>query len=308
MTPSDSTPVLTGAIPQLSTADAVEIGATAFGVSARHARDLGSERDRTFLLQDGQQAPVAVLKVSNASEDPEVLDMEAAAALHVNAVDPGLRVALPWRAGVVRRRGAGENRRRAGAAARRVARALGAALRHPARQQPDLRRRALRRGADRLGRDDGPPRAGAARVHAPAGAAHDVLGCPARAGGARDARRHPRSARPGGRRAGARRVRAPRDPGVAAAARAGRAHRPVGRQHADRRRRLHHRHHRLRRREPHGADHRPGVGAGLRRQRSRRAPSSSASPASSSTATSAASRSRTSSSRCSGSPGRHAAR
>ncbi len=99
MTPSDSTPVLTGAIPQLSTADAVEIGATAFGVSARHARDLGSERDRTFLLQDEQQAPVAVLKVSNASEDPEVLDMEAAAALHINAVDPGLRVALPWRAG-----------------------------------------------------------------------------------------------------------------------------------------------------------------------------------------------------------------
>jgi 4-aminobutyrate aminotransferase-like enzyme len=89
--------VLTAANPQLSAADAVAIGATAFGVSARSARDLGSERDRTFLLSgDG---PVAVLKVSNASEDPEVLDMEAALALHVDAVDPGLRVALPWRAG-----------------------------------------------------------------------------------------------------------------------------------------------------------------------------------------------------------------
>ena len=40
---------------------------------------------------------MAILKVSNASEDPEVLDMEAEAALQVTAADPGLRVALPWR-------------------------------------------------------------------------------------------------------------------------------------------------------------------------------------------------------------------
>ena len=87
--------VLTGATPRLTTADAVEIGATLFGVHARAARDLGSERDRTFLLEgDG---PVAILKVSNAAEDPDVLDMEAAVALHVTAVDPDLRVALPWR-------------------------------------------------------------------------------------------------------------------------------------------------------------------------------------------------------------------
>jgi 4-aminobutyrate aminotransferase-like enzyme/Ser/Thr protein kinase RdoA (MazF antagonist) len=87
--------VLTGANPQLSPEDAVEIGATAFGVSARTARDLGSERDRTFLLE-GEAG--AILKVSNANEDPEVLDMEAALALHVTAVDPELRVAVPWRA------------------------------------------------------------------------------------------------------------------------------------------------------------------------------------------------------------------
>ena len=84
--------VLTGATPRLTTAEAVEIGATLFGVRARAAKDLGSERDRTFRLDD-----VAILKVSNAAEDPDVLDMEAAAALHVTAVDPGLRVALPRR-------------------------------------------------------------------------------------------------------------------------------------------------------------------------------------------------------------------
>jgi 4-aminobutyrate aminotransferase-like enzyme len=86
--------VLTGVTPRLTSADAVEIGATLFGVPARAARDLGSERDRTFLLEG--DAP-AILKVSNASEDPDVLDMEAAVALHVTSVDPDLRVALPWR-------------------------------------------------------------------------------------------------------------------------------------------------------------------------------------------------------------------
>ncbi len=94
MRPVDA--VLTGATPRLTAADAVDLGATLFGVSARAARDLGSERDRAFVLDDGG-APVAVLKVSNSAEDPEVLDMEAAAALHVTAVDPALRVALPWR-------------------------------------------------------------------------------------------------------------------------------------------------------------------------------------------------------------------
>ena len=89
--------VLTGATPRLTTADAVAIGATAFGLAAHAARDLGSERDRTFALLDTTGTPVAVLKVSNSAEDPDVLDMEAAAALHITAVDPGLRVALPWR-------------------------------------------------------------------------------------------------------------------------------------------------------------------------------------------------------------------
>jgi 4-aminobutyrate aminotransferase-like enzyme/Ser/Thr protein kinase RdoA (MazF antagonist) len=89
--------VLSASRPALSDADAVELARACFAVPAAAARDLGSERDRTFALDDGDGAPVAILKVSNASEDPEVLDMEAEVALHVMAADPGLRVAVPWR-------------------------------------------------------------------------------------------------------------------------------------------------------------------------------------------------------------------
>jgi 4-aminobutyrate aminotransferase-like enzyme/Ser/Thr protein kinase RdoA (MazF antagonist) len=89
--------VLSASRPALSDADAVELARACFGVTAETARDLGSERDRTFALDDAHGTPVAILKVSNASEDPEVLDMEAEVALHVTAADPGLRVAVPWR-------------------------------------------------------------------------------------------------------------------------------------------------------------------------------------------------------------------
>jgi 4-aminobutyrate aminotransferase-like enzyme len=89
--------VLTANRPRLTSADAVGVAADLFGVVGHDARDLGSERDRTFALTDGDGATVAVLKVSNAAEDPAVLDMEAGAALHVTAIDPGLVVALPWR-------------------------------------------------------------------------------------------------------------------------------------------------------------------------------------------------------------------
>src|ERR1700727_2066478 len=90
--------VLSASRPALSDGDAIELAHACFGVTAAAARDLGSERDRTFALDAADGEPVAILKVSNASEDPEVLDMEAEAALHVMAADPGLRVALPWRA------------------------------------------------------------------------------------------------------------------------------------------------------------------------------------------------------------------
>jgi 4-aminobutyrate aminotransferase-like enzyme/Ser/Thr protein kinase RdoA (MazF antagonist) len=89
--------VLRASRPAVTDADAVELARARFGVAAAAARDLGSERDRTFALDDADGTPVAILKVSNASEDPEVLDMEAEVALHVMAADPGLRVAVPWR-------------------------------------------------------------------------------------------------------------------------------------------------------------------------------------------------------------------
>ncbi|HET8980908.1 MAG TPA: aminotransferase class III-fold pyridoxal phosphate-dependent enzyme [Solirubrobacteraceae bacterium] len=89
--------VLTATPPRLSLADAVTVAHSCFGVAAAEARDLGSERDRTFALSDTAGRPVAIMKISNPSEDADVLDMEAEAAQHVAAVDPGLRVALPWR-------------------------------------------------------------------------------------------------------------------------------------------------------------------------------------------------------------------
>jgi 4-aminobutyrate aminotransferase-like enzyme/Ser/Thr protein kinase RdoA (MazF antagonist) len=90
--------VLTADRPCLALADAVAVAAELFGVVAHGARDLGSERDRAFALEDAEGTTLAVLKVSNASEDPAVLDMEAAAALHVSEIDAELGVALPWRA------------------------------------------------------------------------------------------------------------------------------------------------------------------------------------------------------------------
>ncbi|MGH2842496.1 MAG: aminotransferase class III-fold pyridoxal phosphate-dependent enzyme [Solirubrobacteraceae bacterium] len=89
--------VLAAMPPSLGIADAVSVARSCFGLSAASATDLGSERDRTFALRDADGTPLAVMKVSNASEDPEVLDMEAEAALHVARVDPDLRVAVPWR-------------------------------------------------------------------------------------------------------------------------------------------------------------------------------------------------------------------
>jgi 4-aminobutyrate aminotransferase-like enzyme/Ser/Thr protein kinase RdoA (MazF antagonist) len=86
---------MTGERPLLDGAEAVEIARDAFGVEAGSARDLGSERDRSFMLADAGGAPVAVMKVSNAAEDPDVLDMEAGAARWIADVDPGLGVAVP---------------------------------------------------------------------------------------------------------------------------------------------------------------------------------------------------------------------
>jgi 4-aminobutyrate aminotransferase-like enzyme/Ser/Thr protein kinase RdoA (MazF antagonist) len=88
-------PVLAAARPAFDAAAAVDIARQTFDVEAVAARDLGSERDQTFLLLDPDDTPLAVMKVSNAVEDPSTLDMEALAVLHATRVDPELPLAIP---------------------------------------------------------------------------------------------------------------------------------------------------------------------------------------------------------------------
>jgi 4-aminobutyrate aminotransferase-like enzyme/Ser/Thr protein kinase RdoA (MazF antagonist) len=94
-TPVD--PVLLSPRPACTPADVLDIAAR-FGLDAADVRDLGSERDRTFLLSDSHGVGLAVMKVSNAAESPDTLDMEAEAVAHIARVDPALPVAIPWNA------------------------------------------------------------------------------------------------------------------------------------------------------------------------------------------------------------------
>lgn len=84
--------VLTAQPPAFSAEDAAALAAERFGLVGA-ATALGSERDQTFLIEGGADA--GVLKISNAGEDGNVLDLETAAILHVLAVDPALPVARP---------------------------------------------------------------------------------------------------------------------------------------------------------------------------------------------------------------------
>jgi len=95
--PADFDPVLASARPTFDEPAVLGIAAATFGLRAIAARNLGSERDQTFLLLDGGATPIAVMKLSNAAEDPATLDMEALAVLHATRVDPNLPLALPWR-------------------------------------------------------------------------------------------------------------------------------------------------------------------------------------------------------------------
>ncbi len=87
-------PVLKTDPPRFSGAEAAELGGRYFDVDADDVVNLGSERDQTFLLTTGS-APTAVLKISNAAENPATLDMEALVIRHIARVDPSLPVARP---------------------------------------------------------------------------------------------------------------------------------------------------------------------------------------------------------------------
>ena len=87
--------VLSSTPPSFGEADAATLAADLFGVSGA-ATPLDSERDQNFLIDDGAGGR-AVLKISNASEQPAVAEMEIAAALHAKRVDGDLPIALPRR-------------------------------------------------------------------------------------------------------------------------------------------------------------------------------------------------------------------
>jgi 4-aminobutyrate aminotransferase-like enzyme/Ser/Thr protein kinase RdoA (MazF antagonist) len=83
--------VLEAPPPRFTAEEIAAIAAELFGLRGV-ARDLGSERDQTFLIDDGAEG--GVLKISNLGEDPAVLDLETEAILRISRVDPELPVAL----------------------------------------------------------------------------------------------------------------------------------------------------------------------------------------------------------------------
>jgi 4-aminobutyrate aminotransferase-like enzyme/Ser/Thr protein kinase RdoA (MazF antagonist) len=82
--------VLAASPPRFSAEEAAAIAAELFDLGG-DAVDLGSERDQTFLIEDGGAG--GVLKISNLGEDPPVLDLETNALLHIGRVDPELPIA-----------------------------------------------------------------------------------------------------------------------------------------------------------------------------------------------------------------------
>ena len=77
--------------PTLDAGRAADVARSLFGVESVSARPLVSERDQNFLV-DAAGGSRWLLKVSNAAEDPGVVDMEVAAVEHVARMDPDLPV------------------------------------------------------------------------------------------------------------------------------------------------------------------------------------------------------------------------
>ncbi len=195
------------------------------------------------------------MKVSNAAEDPATLDMEALVVLHIGRVDPTLPVAVPGllpapRRRRIRRRGV-VPRSSQGRAARTGCGRTTCSRAVPVPSASELSDEAIVAWGETSARltpgacaaSSTPARSGTM----PWDVQHAVdlrpmLADIARPRAARHRRRRPRPVR---------RTIAPR---CGVAARPGRPWRPDPRQRPGRRRRLHHRDHRLRRHEPHRAD------------------------------------------------------
>src|SRR5436305_14960970 len=78
--------------PRFSADEAAVIAAALFGIEGT-ATNLGSERDQTFLIDDGAEG--GVLKISNLGEEASVLELESEAILHARRADPELPVPEP---------------------------------------------------------------------------------------------------------------------------------------------------------------------------------------------------------------------
>jgi Ser/Thr protein kinase RdoA (MazF antagonist) len=85
--------VLEAPPPRFAADEVGAIAARLFGVEGA-ATSLGSERDQTFLIDDGAGGG-GVIKISNLGEDPAVLDLETEAITHLSSVDAELPVARP---------------------------------------------------------------------------------------------------------------------------------------------------------------------------------------------------------------------
>ena len=94
--PMTSRDVLAADPPALTPAHAADVARATFGVIG-DVRPLVSERDQNFAIREPDGAGW-VLKVSNAAEDPAVVDMEVAAVERIAEVDPGLPVPRARRA------------------------------------------------------------------------------------------------------------------------------------------------------------------------------------------------------------------
>jgi len=86
------TSVLEASPPRFLPEEVARIAAELAGIDGT-ARELGSERDQTFLVEGGDGS--VVVKISNLGEDPAILDLETEAILHIARVDPELPVARP---------------------------------------------------------------------------------------------------------------------------------------------------------------------------------------------------------------------
>jgi Ser/Thr protein kinase RdoA (MazF antagonist) len=88
--------LLATAVPTFSVEDAQAVARSVFGLEAV-ASELTGERDRNFHLRVSE-AEHYVLKVSNPAEDPQVIDFQTKALLHIASVDASLPVPRVLRA------------------------------------------------------------------------------------------------------------------------------------------------------------------------------------------------------------------